>query len=202
MKHNENNSNMNHEGNIVPTHSTNSDGFADASRFAFTPGPGRWLQKSKTLLWLALPLTLAAGCASNPHPSARVDSFFPENPAMMGAPVSGQQTANNPDQSARADSFYPETPATIATPVSGQQAANMVVGREIFDMFMAEKNINYSARVSVNAGVVTLDRDTFDGAQRQGIVDQMWKLDGVNQVENDQGVDLKATPVAKVVAVR
>ena len=149
----------------MSTNSTNSDGT--------TIAPGHRLLKCKTLLWLALPLTLAVGCASDPN-----------RPAV-------------------ADSFFPDAPTPVALTSSESHAVNRVVGREIFNMFMADTNINYSLVASVNnAGVVSLSGASFGGVEKQRVVDRMWELDGVNQVNNGQGIDLAPTPATKVVVVR
>jgi hypothetical protein len=173
MKHNTNKLNIKIERNIMSTNSTNSDGITDAAGFAVAPGPGRRLLKCKALLWLALPLTLAVGCASNPNRAAVTDNFFTD------------------------------APSPAATTFSESQAVNRVVGREIFNMFLADKNINYSLMATVNNdGAVTLSGASFDGTERQRVVDRMWELDGVNQVKNEQGVNLAPTPATKAVAVR
>jgi hypothetical protein len=49
--------------------------------------------KNKMLLCLALPLTLVAGCASNPRGASAI-SYINGGPAPMVAPVSEQRTAN------------------------------------------------------------------------------------------------------------
>ena len=84
---------------------------------------------------------------------------------------------------------------------SESHAVNRVVGREIFDMFMADAGINYNLGATVNnAGLVTLNGTSSNGVERQRVVDRMWELDGVNQVKNAQGVDVAPTPAPKAVA--
>jgi len=157
----------------MSTDSINSDRTTNAARFTVAPGPGHRPPKIKTLLLLALPLTLAVGYASD---------------------------LNRP---AVADHFFTDVPTPVAVTASESNAVNQVIGREIFKMFMADKNINYSLGASVNnAGLVTLNGTSSDGAERQRVVDRMWDLDGVNQVKNEQGVDVAPTPASKAVAAR
>jgi hypothetical protein len=165
MKHNTNSLNSKNERNMLSTNSTSSGGTAVA------PGRERRLPKCKTLLWLALPLALAAGCASNPNRATVADKFFTDAP----------------------------TPAAMTA--SESHAVNRVVGREIFDMFLADTDINYNLGATVNnAGLVTLNGTSSDGVERQRVVDRMWELDGVSQVKNARGVDVAPTPAAKAVA--
>ena len=135
------------------------------------PGRGHRLLKCQTLLWLALPLALAAGCASNPN------------------------------RAAVADKYFSDAPTPVAMTASESHAVNRVVGKEIFDMFMADAGINYNLGATVNnAGLVTLNGTSSNGVERQRVVDRMWELDGVNQVKNAQGVDVAPTPAPKAVA--
>ena len=164
MKNYTNELNIKNERNIMSTNSLRNAGTTAA------PGPGHWLTKCKMLLWLALPLTLAAGCASNPN------------------------------RAAVADNFFTDYPVPTATPVSQSEAANRVIAREMFFMFIADTSTNMSMSASVNGGVVTLGGDSFDGVERQSIVDQTWGLAGVIQVKDDLGVDLPPTP--KAIAAR
>jgi hypothetical protein len=69
MKQNANNSNIENERNIMSTNSMLNAGNSNAVSFIPARKPGCRLLKCKTLLWLALPLTLAVGCASSPGPA-------------------------------------------------------------------------------------------------------------------------------------
>ena len=177
MKNYTNELNIQNERNITSTNSLRNAGTTVA------PRPGHWLTKCKMLLWLALPLTFAAGCASNPNRAAVADKFFTDYPAPM------------------------------ATPVSQSEAANRVIESGVFYVLLADTSTGQSMGASVNAGVATVimwptSRQWIDGAynlsfdvvERQLIVDQVWKLDGVTQVKGELGVDLK--PTANVIAVR
>lgn len=84
-------------------------------------------------------------------------------------------------QPAVADNF---TPVAVVAPVSARVAANKIVGHEIFEMFMADKSLNYLS-ASVNNGVVTLRGTVPNEAERQKIDDQMRELAGVNQVKDE-----------------
>jgi hypothetical protein len=68
-------------------------------------------------------------------------------------------------------------------------------------MFLADTDTDCSLTAMVDKGLVTLGGLSFVGVERQSIIDQTWELAGVNQVQNERGVDLVQTP-AKVVAVR
>lgn len=165
--------NIKDERNIMSTNFISSDRTSDVARFAVAPGPGHRLLKCKTMLWLALPITLAAGCASGPS-----------------RPVAST-----------------EAQAPAVTLLSERQAANVVVGREIFDMMMADRNINYSLSASlnngvVNNGVVTLGGTSSSKVERQRIVDRMWELAGVTQVKDELGRDLAPTTAQPTVVVR
>jgi hypothetical protein len=176
MKNDTNELNIKNDGNNTSANSMRNAGTAAA------PRPGHRLAKCKMLLWLALPLTLAAGCASNPNRAVVDDKFFTDDPAL------------------------------VATPVSQSEAANRVPEREIINVFMADTSTSQSMGVSVNAGVATVimwptarewkDGSSFDVVERQLIVDQVWKLDGVIQVKGELGVDLAPTPAPAIVLVR
>lgn len=138
-------------------HSTISDRISDVTKFSSAPGSGYGLLKCKTLLWLALPLTLAVGCASGPSRSAAV-----YNSAYVPAPT--------------------------ITPVSAQSTSNALVSREIYAMWMADTQINYSTLwASVDDGVVTLRGTLPNGAERQRLNDRISELAGVTQVKNEVG---------------
>jgi|GEM_PF-6866998 hypothetical protein len=123
--------------------------------------------KRTMLFLLALPLALAAGCASNP-----------------------------------ANSYFPATPAPTIVHGSERRSANIAVGDEMFWMFMADTNINYSMSLSINEGIVSLGDNSLDGPEQQAIVNQMWELPGVNQVNDASGIVAPPTLAPKTVAVR
>ena len=123
-------------------------------------GRHRWLTGCQGLLWLALPLTLAVGCASGPR-----------------RPVK-----------------FSNVPAPAVRPLSEGQTADWSVAHEIYEMFLADREYQYPLRASVYNGVVTLHGTSFDGHERQRLVDEIWDLEGVNQVKNRHGVDVQPTP--------
>ena len=128
--------------------------------------------KPKHLLWLALPIALAAGCASGPSHS---------------------EVAYN------AAAFSPPTTA----PVYERQATNAIIGHEIFEMFMKDMTVNYALTASVNnQGVVALGGTSSDGAERQRVVDEVWRLTGVNEVKDKAGLDVAPTVPQKDVVSR
>jgi hypothetical protein len=85
--------NIKNERDIMTTRSTDSNRTSDFTRFSDAPGAGPGLPRCKALLWLGLPLALAAGCASNPSRSP-VASNYTEIQTIAGAPVSERRTAN------------------------------------------------------------------------------------------------------------
>jgi hypothetical protein len=128
-----------------------SERTSNVASFAIVPRPEQRRLKWKALVWLALPLTLAAGCASDPS-----------RPAVVN--------------------YSPDTPAPSVGPASERQAADRVIGKEIYDMCMADKKIHSSMWASVDQGVVTLHGRLPNGAERQRIIDRITGLPGVNQV--------------------
>jgi hypothetical protein len=61
--------------NIMSTSSMSSDRTSNVARYAGAANAGHRLAILKTLLWLALPLTLAVGCASAPNRSVATTDF-------------------------------------------------------------------------------------------------------------------------------
>ena len=101
-----------------------------------------------------------------------------------------------------ATSSFIAVPNAIVQPVSARRTANIVVGNEIFNMFMTETNVNNGLTASVNNGVVTLSDPLSDKSERQTTVNQISELAGVNQVKDKHGADLVSTTTEKAVAVR
>lgn len=166
MTSNTNEFNIENESNITPTNSVSNAGATAV------PGPGHWLQKRKKLLWIALPFTLAVGCAFGPGSSS----------------VAGE--------------FFTDFPAPVTAPISQRQAANEVLGHEIYDMFMANRSSDCSLTAVNDQGVVTLGGKSFVWFERQSVINKTWKLAGVNQVQDQQGVGLTPTPASKAVAAQ
>lgn len=140
--------------------------------------------KCRILLCLALPLTLAVGCASDPN-----------RPTATAFEQQAADTSNNNEL------FNIDIPTPTAT-VSKQQAADMVINNEIFKMVLADTDINYNLWDSINKGVVTLDVMSSNGAERQRVVNEVWELAGVKQVKDRRGVNLASTSPEKTIAVR
>ena len=82
-----------------------------------------------------------------------------------------------------------------------RKTENVIVGREMFKLFMTTTNKCYLSAISSN-GVVILGGDAFGGNERQRLADQVWQLPGVNQVRDEMGVDLEKTAPAKVIVER
>jgi len=83
-----------------------------------------------------------------------------------------------------------------------RQTADWVISQKIYLMFMADKGINYPLCASVRDGVVSMSGTSFDGVERQRIVNGMWALDGVTEVKNEQGKDVAPTVPVKPVVLR
>ena len=63
----------------------------------------------------------------------------------------------------------------------------MVVGREIFDLFVADTRIDYCLSAGVDDGVVTLSGTSPFRVERQRVTDRIWELAGVTQVRDERG---------------
>jgi len=122
---------------------------------------------TKRLIWLALPLTLAVGCASDPS------------------------------RSAWNDQSYTKFPAPPTAPITRREVANVAVGHEMFDTFLAITNANCNLSAVSENGVVVLGGDSFTGKERQRLVNQVSEQAGVNEVQDEQGDDLTKTAAAK-----
>ena len=95
-------------------------------------------------------------------------------------------------------------PGESSAAYSGRRAANVVVGNDIFWLFLADTDIsfNYNLCASNNIGVVALDSNSPDATERQRVVNEIWKLKGVSQVKDETGVNTPPTPDGKNVAAR
>jgi hypothetical protein len=76
--------NIKDDNNIMSTNSVSSDRTSNVARFTVAASAGHRLPICKTLLWLALPLTLAVGCASCPDRTTVAGDFPP--PAIQQFP--------------------------------------------------------------------------------------------------------------------
>jgi len=72
----------------------------------------------------------------------------------------------------------------MVTPVSARHGANVILGRELYELFMTDMRINSSVWTSVDDGVVTLGGTLPNGVERQRITDRIRELAGVNQVKD------------------
>ncbi len=89
--------------------------------------------------------------------------------------------------------LFIDVPTPIVAPVSERQTADRAINNEIFWMVLADTNTDYNLSASANNGVVTLDATSADGLELQRVVNEMWQLRGVEQVNNEHGVALTAT---------
>jgi len=136
---------------------SNSDRTPDVVRYTVAPGSGHRLLEWKPLLWLALPLTLAVGCASGPGRSASAYHPTP-TPVPMAAPVSERQAAN----------------VIISREIYAMWMADTQIN---YGTLWA----------SVDDGVVTLRGTLPSGVERQRLNDRISELAGVTQVKNEVG---------------
>lgn len=133
------------------------------------------------LLGFALPLILAAGCASDPNRSSNT-SYFNETPAPIASPVSKSEAA---DRVVENEMFY-----MLLTNMSTGQDMGAFANGGVATVTMWQANRKW------------MDGTSFNVAERQKVVDQTWELDGVTQVNDGLGVDLAPTPESKAVALR
>jgi hypothetical protein len=152
--------------------SSNRSQNAGAAGFTVTPGRGAGRLNGTRMIWLALPLILAVGCASDPSRSAWTDQS------------------------------YTKFPAPITTPVTSRQIANVALGQKMFELLLTLTNADCTLSAVSSNGVVTLGGSSFTGGERQVLVDQVWAQTGVKEVENDEGDDLTETVVTNAVVVR
>lgn len=93
-----------------------------------------------------------------------------------------------------------DAPTPIVAPVSERQAADRSINNEVFWMVLADTNINYSMMASVNNGTVTMRVTSTNNPEMQRVVNETWQLRGVEQVENNCGVDMASTLPAVTMA--
>ncbi len=98
--------------------------------------------------------------------------------------------------------YFIDFPTPIVAAVSDRQAADRVINDEIFRMVLADTNNDYNLLASVNNGVVTLDITSTNRLESQHMINEMWKLRGVNQVKNERGVDMASTLAEKFAITR
>jgi osmotically-inducible protein OsmY len=93
-------------------------------------------------------------------------------------------------------------PAQTFAADSESRAADHSVGHKIFWMLLADTGINYGLSASETNGVVALSGTSPDGNERQRVVNEMWKLEGVTQVTDVDGVNTPATLARNNVAAQ
>ena len=87
-------------------------------------------------------------------------------------------------------------PGEKSAAFSERRATNSVVGNEMFWMLLADTVIDYNLSASINNGGVALSGTSPDGIERQRVVNEIWKLKGVNQVKDESGVNTPPTSIA------
>jgi osmotically-inducible protein OsmY len=139
--------------------------------FTRVPGARQRFLKCRTLLWLALPLTLAAGCVSSPSGG---DRFFSDPPAAVAAPVTSRHIA---DQTI-ADELFQLSLDDTAFEYSRIAAVN--------------------DGVVTLRGPIPYDGEQYpDGNQQYNINDEIMALAGVNRVKDELGTNTAATVAFK-----
>src|ERR1700689_867382 len=117
--------------------------------------------KCRILLCLVLPLTFAAGCASNP-----ANSYFNHAPAPIMASASRQQAANQ---------------------VIGIEIYEAYLTDTNFAYTMVA-SINKGV-VTLQGPISYGGEQKPDRMERQGIDNRIWNMDGVNQVKDELNID-------------
>jgi len=138
--------------------------------------------KCNTLLWLGLPLAFLAGCASDSGPVAAVRASPPESVAWQAVAYDSSSGPVPVRGGLRAATSVPDF------------ALRNQVESEMFAMLMADMRITYSLSASVDKwGAVRLGGTSWNGLERQRLVDRMWELPGVTAVKDSGGLDVAHT---------
>jgi osmotically-inducible protein OsmY len=131
----------------------------------------------KTLVWLATPVLLIAGCSQSHR-----DSSVSYSPALMES-QSVTPTSDRSDIRA-----YPEQPSDsdISVVPQGASTQDWALAQEIRSMLMSDRKLgNAPMAAVVNNGVVTLKGDVRNEKDRQRLHDAIARLPGVQRVEDE-----------------
>lgn len=140
----------------------------------------------KNLVWMALPLGLAVGCAEN-RPAEQASYGPPPNVVL-------QPTSSEPEQR-----IYRETDAAVATPnvtvntaPAGTSPETWAVAEEIRQKLMSDTTFaplgsTLIANVSRD-GVVTLKGNVSSPSEQQRVSDAISSLPGVRGIDNQLSV--------------
>jgi hypothetical protein len=127
----------------------------------------------KNLLWLSLPLLLAAGCADN-----RRDASVSYRPSLNGSMT--------PTSDRDASRVYSDGPAiTPTSPPPGASSQDWTLAEEIRGLLTSEPKLGNAPVVAVvKNGVVTLHGDVRNEKDRRRLHDEISRLPGVTRIDD------------------
>ena len=136
------------------------------------------------VLWIAVPLGLAMGCAEN-RPQAEATYSTPPNVVL-------QPTSSRPDQQIYNNSGAPVDTADFTAPPPGANPSSWAINEEIRQKLMTDKTIapfgsTLIAQVSPD-GKVTLRGNVGSASEQQRVADSIASLPGVRGVDNQLNV--------------
>ena len=140
----------------------------------------------KNLLWLALPLAIAVGCAQNRPESAAV---YGPAPTVTLAPTSAE-----PDQHIynNGGSTVEQSTVTVSQAPGGADPATWAVAQEIREKLISDPTLaplgsSLIANVGKN-GVVTVQGTVSSPSEQQRVCDTLAALPGVQGINNQLSV--------------
>jgi osmotically-inducible protein OsmY len=139
------------------------------------------------VLWIAVPLGLAMGCAEN-RPQAEATYSTPPNVVL-------QPTSSRPDQQVynnSTDSGAPVDTSDFTAPPAGANPSSWAINEEIREKLMTDKSLapfgsSLIAQVSPD-GKVTLRGNVSSASEQQRVADSIASLPGVRGVDNQLNV--------------
>ncbi len=155
----------------------------------------------KNLIWLAVPLGLAVGCASNEAsyaPETTVGLALPGHDMTL-APTSSHTTRSR--VYAEGGTHYEDTSSTFSTDVNIPPAganpqtwdlAQEIQWKLISDQSLAPMGSSLTAQVS-NDGVVTLQGAVASTDEQQRVGDTISSLPGVKSVDNQLKIGMASS---------
>jgi hypothetical protein len=138
----------------------------------------------KNLVWIALPLGLAMGCAEN-RPQAEATYSTPPDVAL-------QPTSSRPDQQQVYNSGAPVDTADFTAPPAGANPSSWAINEEIREKLMTDKSLapfgsSLIAQVAPD-GTVTLRGTVSSASEQQRVADSIASLPGVRGINNQLSV--------------
>ena len=131
----------------------------------------------KNIVWLGVPLLLAAGCAEN-----RRDASVSYSPAL----TESQSVTPTSDR----DVFraYPDTQSSIGfrSPPPGANSQDWQLAEEIRGLLTSQRKLGQAQMVAVvNNGVVTLKGGVRNDRERARLREEIARLPGVQRVDDE-----------------